>query len=108
MFALLTQRRLRWLGHVSRMEDGRIPKDILYGELATGSRRAGRILLRSEDVRKRDMRVDDIHPAGWKAVTGDRGRWREAVGKSSQLGERMRENRLGGGQGDPQKPTTDE
>ena len=32
MFTLLRQRRLRWLGHVYRMEDGRIPKDILYGE----------------------------------------------------------------------------
>ena len=36
MFTLLRQRRLRWLGHVRRMEDGRIPKDILYGELALG------------------------------------------------------------------------
>ena len=30
---LLKQRRLRWLGHVVRMDDGRIPKDFLYGEL---------------------------------------------------------------------------
>jgi hypothetical protein len=28
---LLRKRRLRWLGHIYRMEDGRIPKDILYG-----------------------------------------------------------------------------
>ncbi|XP_076461707.1 uncharacterized protein LOC143294160 [Babylonia areolata] len=42
MFALLTQRRLRWLGHVRRMDDGRIPKNILYRVLATGSRPTGR------------------------------------------------------------------
>ena len=30
------QGSLRWLGRVRRMEDGRIPKDILYGELALG------------------------------------------------------------------------
>ena len=29
----LRERRLRCLGHVKRMEPGRIPKDILYGEL---------------------------------------------------------------------------
>ena len=41
MYALLTKRRLRWLGHVARMQDGRLPKDILYGELAIGSRPTG-------------------------------------------------------------------
>ena len=35
---LLAQRRLRWLGHVHRMQDGRIPKDILYGELSAGKK----------------------------------------------------------------------
>ena len=38
MFALLSQRRLGWFNHVSRMEAGRITGDILYGELATCSR----------------------------------------------------------------------
>ena len=31
----LKQRRMRWLGHVTRMKDGRIPKDLSYGEQAT-------------------------------------------------------------------------
>ena len=43
MYTLLRQRRLRWLGHVRRMEDGRIPKGILYGELASGKRSAGSV-----------------------------------------------------------------
>ncbi|XP_076042204.1 uncharacterized protein LOC143026092 [Oratosquilla oratoria] len=38
IFTLLRQRSLLWLGHVRRMEDGRISKDILYGELACGKR----------------------------------------------------------------------
>ena len=40
VFAILSQKCLRWLGHVRRMQDGRIPKDILYGELAIGSMKA--------------------------------------------------------------------
>ena len=32
MFTLLKQRHLRWLGHVLRMDDGGISKDILYME----------------------------------------------------------------------------
>ena len=36
MYNLLRQRILRLVGHVCRMEDGRIPKDILYGELIWG------------------------------------------------------------------------
>ena len=41
MYSLLSQRRLRWLGHLHRMDDGRLPKDILYGQLARGKRRPG-------------------------------------------------------------------
>ena len=36
LYTLLKQRRMRWLGHMIRMKDGRIPKDLSYGELATG------------------------------------------------------------------------
>ena len=38
MFALLSQRRLGWFSYVSLIEAGRIPKDILYSELATGTK----------------------------------------------------------------------
>ena len=63
MYTLLRQRRLRWLGHVRRMEDGRIPKDILYilyRELVVGSRTTGHPHLRYKDVCVRDMKAVDI------------------------------------------------
>ena len=59
MFTLLRQRRLRWLGHVHRMYDGRIPKDLLYGKLATGARRKDCPKLRFKDVCKRDLTACD-------------------------------------------------
>ncbi|GAA6075932.1 NLR family CARD domain-containing protein 3-like [Tachysurus ichikawai] len=41
MFSILSERRFRWLGHVRRMDPGRIPKDLLYGKLAKGARLTG-------------------------------------------------------------------
>ena len=58
------QRRLLWLGHVRRMDDDRIPKDMLYGELRQGSRPVSR--LRFKDVCKRDMKQAEIDPNTWK------------------------------------------
>lgn len=79
MFGLLSQRRLRWLGHVSRMEDGRIPKDMLYGQLATGTRSAGRPLLRFKDVCKRDMKAANINTDTWEDAAANRCSWRQSV-----------------------------
>ena len=58
---LLIRRRLRWLGHVHRMEPGRLPRQVLYGELRGGVRRAGRTLFRFKDVCKRDLRLTEIN-----------------------------------------------
>ncbi|KAI0208446.1 hypothetical protein LSAT2_006873, partial [Lamellibrachia satsuma] len=57
MHSLLSQRRLRWLGHVRRMEDGRLPKDILYGQLTSGVRPVGCPALRFKDACNRDMKA---------------------------------------------------
>ena len=79
MFTLLRQRRLRWLGHVRRMEDGRIPKDILYGQLAAGKRRTGRPQLRYSDACKRDMKALNIDFKDWEDLAADRPKWRATL-----------------------------
>ena len=87
MYTLLRQRRLRWLGHVHRMEDGRIPKDILYGELATGRRSIGCPHLRFKDVCKRDMRALGIDTESWEELADDRSGWRSTLNKHLKSGE---------------------
>ena len=72
MLSILAKRRLRWLDHVARMVDGRIPKDMLYGELATGSRPAGRPTPQYEDVCKCDLTAGDIAPTDLEALAADR------------------------------------
>ena len=72
MYSLLSQRRLHWLGQVWRMEDGRLPKDILYGQLTSGARPVGRPALRFKGACHRDMKACDLSPKGWEAVAEDR------------------------------------
>lgn len=92
MFSILTQRHLRWLGHVSRMQDRRIPKDVLYGELATRSRPKGRPHLRFKDVGKQDMKARNIDPTCWEATAADRSQWRLAISTGILRSEKRRED----------------
>ena len=87
MFTLLRQRRLSWLGHVYRMEDGRISKDFLYGELASGRRSKGRTQLRYKDVCKRDMKAFDISTNSWEDLAADRMMWRSTLNQHLLTGE---------------------
>ena len=94
MFALLSKRRLRWLGHVSRMQDGRIPKDILFGELATGSRSTGRPLFRFKDVCKRDLKARNISSGNLEALVEDRVPWRHTINEAIRTSEKRREDKV--------------
>ena len=92
MYALLTKRRLRWLGHVTRMHDGRLPKFILYGELATWSRPTGKHTLRYKDVLKRDLKAGGIAlPAGFEALAADRSGWQHTTKSAIKTAEHKRE-----------------
>ena len=77
--ALIKQRRLRWLGHVRRMDDGRIPKDLLYGEIAEAKRPVGRPKLRFNDVCKRDLKAMGMPADSWEAMAANRVVWRSII-----------------------------
>ena len=68
MYTLLRQCMLCWFGHVSCMEDGQIPKVILYSEFASGKRTIGHPKLCYTDVYKHDTQ-----------------HWSQANGRSLQM-----------------------
>ena len=87
MFTLLHQCYLCWLGHAHRMEDGCIPKDLLYGELATGARYRGHPQLCYKDVCKCDMKACKIDTDSWEAFADDRTLWKQQVSQGLKRGE---------------------
>ena len=78
-YTLLKQRLMRWLGHVTRMKDGRIPKDLLYGELATWKRLPGQPQLCFKDVCKCDLQALGINTDSMEVAATDRDAWRYTV-----------------------------
>ena len=74
--------QLRWAGHVSRMEDHRLPKIVLYGELSTGHRDRGAPKKRYKDSLKKSLSTCHIDHRQWSALAADRGAWRHAVHQS--------------------------
>ena len=75
--ALLSAANIRWTGHVSRMNDSRLPKSIMYGELSLGSRSVGGQKLRFKDVFKRNLKIAGGPVDDWEELAGDRVAYRE-------------------------------
>ena len=71
----LVRTRLRWLGHVCRMEEDRPVKELLYCELAHGSRPVGRPKLCFKDTRKRALRCGRVLDQ-WSSTVSNRAEWK--------------------------------
>ena len=71
--------QLRWLGHVGRMSDTRIPKQLMYGELTIGSRSRGGQMLRYKDSAKKNMKDCHMDPLRLEDLISDRPTWRAKI-----------------------------
>ena len=79
MYTLLKQQHLHWLGHVVRMADSRIPKDLLYGELVQGKCPRGRPQLQYKDICKWYLKALGMDLNRWETLASERSAWRQAV-----------------------------
>jgi len=68
--------RLRWFGHVQRMEENRISKQVLYMNLET-TRLRGRTINRGQDEVREDRRL--VGGKGWKERVSNRQEWKKLL-----------------------------
>ena len=71
--------RMKWAGHVLRMEEGRTTKRIFQAR-PTGSRKRGRPKLRWEDCLENDFRALNVRQ--WRTVAPRRRAWRDLLEKA--------------------------
>ena len=92
MQALLMKCQLRWSGHVARMQDDRIPKALLYGQLAGGKRSTGAPLKRYKDSLKRNLKMCGMNEAvtAFTKVASDRSAWRNRCRRGIEMFEQCR------------------
>ena len=87
---ILGKNQLRWSGHVSRMEDYRLPKRLFYGELSAGKRSVGGQYKRYKDTLKVTMKNFQIDPDNWEQAALDRPTCRGLIRKGGTVFENNR------------------
>ena len=81
---VIKSRRLRWAGHVARMEEGRSAFKILTA-LSTGKRPLGRHRRRWEDNIRMDLEEIGNNAGNWVDSAQDRDYWRALVNAALKL-----------------------
>ena len=77
--ALLMRNQMRWAGHLIRMDDSRLPKQLFYGELASGARPQHKPKKRFRDEVKVNLKHMNIPVDSWEEACVDRDEWRQSV-----------------------------
>ena len=90
--AMLITRQLRWVGHVIRMPEDRLPRCLLYGELEDGRRSVGGQKKRYKDSLKENLKACNIVPDQLEHLAINRSLWRSTVHEGVTYFEEQRTN----------------
>ena len=90
--AIIIASQLRWVGHIARMPDERIPKRVFYGQLSSGQRSRGRPLLRYKDRLKDSLKACRMEIS--IEMAQDRPAWRRACHEGVERFEKARISNL--------------
>ena len=88
--SMLIKAQLRWVGHVIRMEEFRMPRRLMYGELQLGKRNQGHPKLRYKDTVKANLQWCHIKPKELEGRAMDRLKWRASTHKAAANYEEAR------------------
>ena len=91
---LIMKAQLKSTGHVMRMEDSRLPKQIFCSELARGTRRQGGQTKRYKDSLKNSLCACDTPVKGWAHLAADRSAWRLGTHNGAHAIEERRLSQL--------------
>ena len=87
---MVITRQLKWVGHVIRMPENRIPHQVFYGELKTGHRSVGGQKKRYRDQLNSWLKQSGILPGQLELLASDRSTWRGLVNQASETFEARR------------------
>ena len=74
---MLTQQHMKWVGHVARMDERRLSKQVLYGQLLDAPRKAVGQKLRFKDTVRHNLQNVDIDRKNWEMIACDRSMWKK-------------------------------
>ena len=87
---LVAKNKLRWTGHVVRMDGTRLPKQLLYAELSKGKRKHGGQRKRYKDNLKHYLKRCYVNTNTWEYCAADRSKWRSKVHQGVEIFEEER------------------
>ena len=77
---MLIRNQRRWAGYLTRMDDDRLPEQLLYGELQRGRRQIHKPKKRFKDVVQNNLKAISIDVEDWEKMTENRlSVWRKVI-----------------------------